>query len=107
MNEVIEKLYEIEENAANIMKNAERFKEECKKQAEQEQKRLTEELEQELSGRLTQSRKGLDDAAQGKIQAMEEDYQRQTDRLHEIYDGHLDELSEEIFHRITAAGIEV
>ena len=100
MNEVIEKLYEIEENAVNIMNNAGRFKEECRKQTEEAQKKFEEELERETAERLEKSKRSLDSEAQARIRELEDTYQKQIEALEETYTVHLEELSEDIFRRI-------
>lgn len=102
MNEVIEKLYEIEEEAVNIMKNASRFKDECRNETEQAQKKFEEELELEIAERLEASKHGFESEAQTRIRELEDTYRKQIETLEETYTLHLEELSEDIFRRITA-----
>lgn len=102
MNEVIEKLYEIEEEAVNIMKNASRFKDECRIETEQAQKKFEEELELEIADRLEDSKHSLESEAQTRIRELEDTYQKQIETLEETYALHLEELSEDIVRRITS-----
>lgn len=101
MNEVITKLYEMEETAGRILADAQRYKERLTEQKELEQRAMEKELERELSMRLEEEEKRLRREAEEKIRQLELGHNLQMQELDKMYDGHFKELSEEIFQRIT------
>ena len=101
MNEVITKLYDIEEQAGTILKNAQLHKEQLQQQMQEDKKSLEKELEAGLQNRLADARKQMDEKAREQIEDIKVQYARQITKLDETYDGSLDALAEEIFERIT------
>ena len=101
MNEVITKLYDIEEQAGTILKNAQLHKEQLQQQMQEDKKSLEKELEAGLQNRLADARKQMDEKAREQIEDIKVQYARQIAKLDETYDGSLDALAEEIFERIT------
>lgn len=100
MNEVITKLYEIEETASTILKNAQRQKEQMQLKMQEEQKQLEQELEQDFQQRLAQTKVHLDEQAKDQIHKLKGKYSQQMEELDETYDNHLDELADAIFAKI-------
>lgn len=101
MNEVITKLYEIEETAGEILKEAGRYKEQLQYQLDMEKKAYDKKIEQDLTRKLEAARDSLKEQAETEIKQQQMEYQKQLENLNETYDAHLDELAEEIFQRIT------
>lgn len=101
MNEVITKLYEIEETAGQILKEAGRYKEQLQHQLDMEKKAYDKKIEQDLTRKLEAARDSLKEQAETEIKQQQMEYQKQLENLNETYDAHLDELAEEIFQRIT------
>lgn len=101
MNEVITKLYEIEETAGQILKDAGRYKEQLQQQMAMEQKAYAKEMEADLQHRLENTKIQLDAQAQQEIERKQREFQQQIEVLNENYDNHLEELAEGIFLKIT------
>lgn len=100
MNEVITKLYEIEETAGDILENAKRYKGELQRQMEMEQIAFSKEMEHDLAIKLEKTQNVLDRQTKEQILQLEINHQKQIEKIDEIYDGHLNELAKDIFQRI-------
>ena len=78
MNEVITKLYDIEEQAGTILKNAQLHKEQLQQQMQEDKKSLEKELEAGLQNRLADVRKQMDEKAREQIEDIKVQYARQS-----------------------------
>lgn len=101
MNEVITKLYEIEETAGNILNNAKRARDNLQSQLKLEEQAFEREQMHELTRRIQQKSQELEEQTSQEIARIEENYQNQRQRLDERYDRHIDELAERIVKRMT------
>lgn len=101
MNEVISKLYEIEETAENILNNAKRARDNLQNELLLQEQAYERELMHDLEHRLEQRGRELQEQANQEIAAMAEAYGQKRRRLDERYDRHLEELADGILRRIT------
>ncbi len=101
MNEVISKLYEIEETAENILNNAKRARDNLQSELLLEEQAYERELMHDLERRLQQRGRQLREQADQEIAAMAEEYEQKRRRLDQQYDQHLEELADAVFKRIT------
>lgn len=101
MNEVITKLYEIEETAGNILNNAKRARDDLQSQLKLEEQAFEREQMHDLKSRIQKKGQELEEQTSQEIAAMEETYRKQKQRLDERYDQHLDEMAEKILKRMT------
>ena len=101
MNEVITKLYEMEETAGRILADAQRYKERLKDQKELEWQAMEKELRRNLEMYLADEEKRYQKEAKEEIRQIEEKPTRQMQELDDALYGHLEELADEIFQRIT------
>lgn len=101
MNEVISKLYEIEETAENILNNAKRARDNLQSELLLEEQAYERELMHDLERRLQQRGRQLWEQADQEIAAMAEEYEQKRRRLDQQYDQHLEELADAVFKRIT------
>lgn len=101
MNEVISKLYEIEETAENILNNAKRARDNLQNELKLQEQAYERELMHDLEHRLEKKSRELKEQADREIEAMAETYGQQRLRLDERYDQHLSELADGILKRIT------
>lgn len=101
MNEVIAKLYEIEETAGNILDNAKRARDNLQSQQKLEEQAFEREQMHDLERRIQRKSQELSDQTEAEIAVMTETYRRQRQRLDERYDRHLEELAEQIIRKIT------
>ena len=100
MNEIIKKLYEIEETAGDIMKNAQLQKEQLQKQMEELQQEFVLQQEETLKKRLEIKALEWNQYAEYEILQLDRKYQKQMTALDCTYDGHFQDLATEIFNRI-------
>lgn len=101
MNEIISKLYEIEETAENILNNAKRARDDLQSQQKLEEQAFEREQMHDLEQRIAQKSQELEEQTRQEIEGMTKRYQQQKRRLDEKYDQHLDELAETILKRMT------
>lgn len=100
MNEVITKLYEIEETAGTILENTRLYKEQQQLSMAAQQKGYEKEMKRDLEKKLARTKEQLDAQAKEEIDRLQEQYAGQIQRLDEKYDGSLEEMAEEIFQRM-------
>lgn len=101
MNEIIKGLYEIEEQAGQILESAKM----CRQELLEEKRRKIEdsaiEMEKELEGRLTILRSQLEEQTEGEINRIREENQMQMTQMHQIYEEKLNQFAQEILEKIT------
>lgn len=101
MNEIIKELYEIEERANEIMKEAGKQKQELLEDSRKQEEIIARELAGELEGRLTILKSQLEEKAREEIIAEEGKNTARIAYLNEKYEGNYKVLAEEIVKRMT------
>ncbi len=101
MNEVISKLYEIEETAGNILNNAKRARDNLEGQQKLEEQAFEREQIHDLERRIEKKSQELTAQTDREIAAVTEVFQKQRRKLDERYDQHLTELAEQITKKMT------
>lgn len=101
MNEVISKLYEIEETAGNILNNAKRARDNLEGQQKLEEQAFEREQIHDLERRIEKKIQELTAQTDREIAAVTEVFQKQRRKLDERYDQHLTELAEQITKKMT------
>lgn len=101
MNEIIKELYDIEERASEIMKNAGEKKQEIQKESQKQEEMTARELAGEMDGRLTILKTQLEEKAREEIKEAEAKNAARIAYLNQKYDGNYKMLAEEIVKRIT------
>lgn len=100
MNEVISKLYEIEEKAEEILRNARQNKDNMRTQMEYDQQMLEQKMKNETDLQLTNFRNKMDDQAMLEISVLKMQYDQRMKELNERMEHHLDEMASELFKKI-------
>ena len=101
MNEVISKLYEIEETAGNILNDAKRARDNLEGQQKLEEQAFEREQIHDLERRIEKKSQELTAQTDREIAAVTEVFQKQRRKLDERYDQHLTELAEQITKKMT------
>ncbi len=99
MNEIIMGLYEIEEQAGQIMENAAR--QELTERSRKQKEDCVTELERELEGRLTILRSQLETQTEEELEAVVKKNQERITQLNERCEKNLDQIAEQIVEKIT------
>ncbi|MEG1291137.1 MAG: hypothetical protein RSD28_02435 [Lachnospiraceae bacterium] len=97
MNEIIERLYEIEEKATQIMEETKQEKLEIMAKNTQAEQNITEEME----GQLTSLKSILDEQVNQKVEEIVFKNQESIRHLEETYEGKYDSFAQEIVKKIT------
>lgn len=101
MNEIIKGLYEIEEQAGQIMESAETRRQEL---LEEKRKKIEDsaiEMEKELEGRLAILRSQLEEQTEEELNRIVKENQVQMAQMNERYEDKLNQFAQEMLEKIT------
>lgn len=101
MNEIIKELYIIEERAGQIMENTKERRLELQKNQREQEALIEQELKQEMEGRLTVLKSGVEEQAGQEIQEIMKKKDAFITNLNQEYDGNYENKAMEILKRIT------
>lgn len=101
MNEIIMGLYEIEEQAGQIMENAAKRKQKLAESNRKQREDSVTELERELEGRLTILRSQLETQTEEELESIVKKNQEQIAQLNERCEKNLNQIAEKIVEKIT------
>ncbi|MCI9081527.1 MAG: hypothetical protein HFI70_04255 [Lachnospiraceae bacterium] len=101
MNEVIKALYEIEEQAGELMDKANISRQTMQEEKKRQMEEISAELEAEMEGRLAILKSRLEEQAKEQIQKLEEKSSQKIIQLNEMYQKNLHQYAREIVERIT------
>ncbi|MEG0962493.1 MAG: hypothetical protein RR139_04460 [Lachnospiraceae bacterium] len=101
MNEIIERLYEIEEKATQIMEETKQEKLEIMAKNTQAEQNITKEITEEMEGQLTSLKSILDEQVNQKVEEIVFKNQESIRHLEETYEGKYDSFAQEIVKKIT------
>lgn len=94
-------LYEIEEQAGEIMSYAHSFRQELLDNNSRKMEECAMELEGEMEGRLTILRSQLEEQTKEEIAELMKKNQKQVEDLNQLYDNNLKKFAQEIVEKIT------
>ena len=100
MNEIITKLYEIDEQACEIFEQAKLEKKRMEEQLDDDFLQLSAQYEEELNGKLKKHNVELEQKAARQMEEMKTSSQKQIEDLEDIRRNHLDEVAQKILLRI-------
>lgn len=101
MNEIIGKLYEIEQTAETILNNAKQARDELEIEQKLEEQEFEREQLYDMTRRIERRSRELNEQTDREIAVMTEQFQQQKQQLDELYDNHLEEMAVAIVQRMT------
>ena len=101
MEQILNKLSEIEATANAIMQDAARQKQALSEEAEQQTKEFDASLEKETSDEIRKIREDLAREKDARINELRAETEDQLSRLDAYYEAHHESLSSELFQKIT------
>lgn len=100
MEQILNKLSEIELTAQRIMEDSERLRQELSAEMEKKCKDFDHQLETETSGKIRQLRDGLEQEKDAQLSALRADTDATFSALDAYYEENHTRLSQELFHKI-------
>lgn len=100
MEQIFNKLSEIELTARRIMEDADRTKSALSAEMEQQCKAFDAELEQETNKKIQQLRSSLEEKKNAELAALRQSMETSLAELDTYYSRNSEKLSEELFHKL-------
>ncbi len=100
MEEVIQKLSEIETTARGIMEEAEQTKKSMTEDMKKKIQDYNQKAEEESSAKIAQMRKSLEDRKEAQLSSLNQKTQKILASMDQYYDANHTQLAHEIFNKI-------